>query len=69
MHIQEAKTYVNSRVNLTWLDRNGKEISEVVDVFEVNFVPYYGPCMITNAGEIRLDRIQACEKEVRRIAV
>jgi hypothetical protein len=69
MNIQEAKTFVNTRVHLAWLDRNGKEVTDVVDVYEVNFVPFYGPCMITNVGEVRLDRIQACEKEVRRIAV
>ena len=69
MLIKEAKTYVNTRVNLSWVDRNGAENAGVVDVYEVNFVPFYGPCMITSMGEIRLDRIQSCELEVRRIAM
>jgi hypothetical protein len=60
MHIQEAKAYANKRVELSWIDRKGEAICEVVDVYEVSFVPLYGPCMITGAGEIRLDRIQAC---------
>lgn len=60
MQIQEAKAYVNCQVELTWTDRKGVANTDVVDVYEVNFVPLYGPCMITNVGEIRLDRVQAC---------
>lgn len=60
MEIQEAKTFANQRVHLTWVDRRGAEITDLVDVYEVNFVPLYGPCMITSAGEIRLDRVRAC---------
>lgn len=68
MQIQEAKAFVNERVQLTWLDRKGESHSELVDVYEVNFVPLYGPCMITNVGEIRLDRVEACELREKRIA-
>jgi hypothetical protein len=65
MNIHEAKAYKNRRVGLTWLDRKGQPVSQVVDVYDVNFVPFYGPCMITDAGEIRLDRIQSCEPAER----
>jgi len=27
----------------------------------VNFVPLYGPCLITDVGDIRLDRIQSMD--------
>jgi hypothetical protein len=64
MEIQEAKEYVNRRVELSWLDRRGETITDEVDVYEVTFVPLYGPCMITSAGEIRLDRVQACVETV-----
>lgn len=64
MQIQEAKAYVNCRVELTWTDRKGEANTDVVDVYEVNFVPLYGPCMITNVGEIRLDRVLACSAVV-----
>ena len=69
MQIQEAKTFVNAKVHLTWFDRNGSEVSDVVDIYEVNFVPFYGPCLVTNVGEVRLDRVQGCERIVQRIAV
>lgn len=68
MHIQEAKAFANQRVQLTWLDRRGEEVSDQVDVYEVNFVPLYGPCLITNVGEIRLDRVQACSASTVRAA-
>lgn len=61
MEIGEARQYAGQRVSLTWTDRKGDALTQVVDVFEVNFVPFYGPCMITSEGEIRLDRIVSCE--------
>jgi len=69
MQIQEAKSFVEHQVSLEWADRKGEIHRDVVDVYEVNFVPLYGPCMITSAGEIRLDRIQGCQLfEATRIA-
>lgn len=68
MTIKEARSHIGARVNLTWTDRNGDPNTQNVDVYEVNFVPFYGPCMITSVGEIRLDRIVSCEAETRRMA-
>jgi predicted DNA-binding transcriptional regulator YafY len=58
--ISEAKAFVGSFVKLTYKDRMGNETEKVVEVFDVNFVPLYGPCMITDAGDFRLDRVSAC---------
>jgi hypothetical protein len=60
MELAEAKQFVDQSVLLSWTDRKGGVISDSVHVFEVNFVPFYGPCLITSAGEIRLDRIVHC---------
>lgn len=60
MGILEAKAFINQWVQLTWSDRRGREIQDLVQVFEVEFVPLYGPCLITSQGDIRLDRIAAC---------
>lgn len=68
MEIQEAKSFANQRVHLTWVDRRGEQVSDLVDVYEVNFVPLYGPCMITSSGEIRIDRIRACALPAASIA-
>jgi hypothetical protein len=57
MNIQEAKTFVGMPLRLTWTGRKGDEQSDMVYVFNVGFVPLYGPCLITDKGEIRLDRV------------
>lgn len=61
MNIQEAKSFIGSPLRLTWTGRRGDESSDLVYVFNVGFVPLYGPCLITDKGEIRLDRIVAFE--------
>lgn len=57
MLISEAKTLVGQIVNLTYTDRSGREYTEQTEIFDVAFVPLYGPCMLTDIGELRLDRI------------
>lgn len=57
MQIADAKSLVGHRVELCWSDRTGREQVHMVEVFEVNFVPLYGPCLLTDTGEIRLDRV------------
>lgn len=57
MLISEAKTLVGQFVNVTYNDRHGEEVTELAEVWEVAFVPLYGPCVITDVGELRLDRI------------
>ncbi len=57
MLISEAKQYVGQLVTITFSDRKGTEITERTEVFDVNFVPLYGPCLITDLGDIRLDRV------------
>jgi hypothetical protein len=57
MAIGEARTLIGHKVQLTWADRAGNETSGVVEVFEVNFVPLYGPCLLTDFGDIRVDRV------------
>ena len=61
MTISEARSYVGFEVALTWRDRKGEEIQAFTRVYSADFVPLYGPCLITDAGEIRMDRIVACE--------
>jgi len=57
MTIQEAKAFVGSQVTVSWTGRKGDEQSDTVHIISVGFVPLYGPCLITDIGEIRLDRV------------
>ncbi len=57
MLISEAKTLIGQVVLLTISDRAGRESNKMAEIFDVGFVPLYGPCVITDQGEFRLDRI------------
>jgi hypothetical protein len=46
---------------MQWRDRRGELNSEVVFVFQLQFIPYYGPCLITSSGEIHVDKIDSAE--------
>jgi hypothetical protein len=61
MSIQEAKAFIGMPLNLSWTGRKGDELNDMVHVFNVGFVPLYGPCLITDKGEIRLDRVVGYE--------
>lgn len=67
MTIQDAKSFVGMPLRLTWTGRRGDEQTDLVYVFNVGFVPLYGPCLITDKGEIRLDRVMNFESVVQQI--
>lgn len=58
MLISDAKKFIGQTVMVEYLNRAGRSLSETVEVFDVNFIALYGPCLITDVGDIRLDRIQ-----------
>ena len=66
MTIQEAKSMIGLEVSIAWRDRKGEEVHQVAKVFSADFVPLYGPCLVTDAGDIRLDRIVSCELVAQR---
>lgn len=66
MNIQDAKSFVGMPLRLTWTGRKGDEQTDLVYVFNVGFVPLYGPCLITDKGEIRLDRVTAFESVIQK---
>lgn len=68
MLISDAKAFIGQIVEVTYFDRKGAEIQETAEVFDVNFVPLYGPCLITDLGDIRLDRIHSLDSQVQRKA-
>lgn len=65
MLISEAKPLVGKFINLTYTDRSRKEYCETVEVFDVTFIPLYGPCLVTDLGDIRLDRILFADPAVQ----
>lgn len=57
MLVSDAKKYVGFEVEFTYQDRNGEPKQLCGEVFDVTFVPLYGPCLVTDLGDYRLDRI------------
>lgn len=68
MLISEAKAYVGQIVEVFYRDRTGKEIQDTAELFDVNFIPLYGPCLVTDIGEIRLDRVVGLSVRVEKAA-
>ncbi|HVL39424.1 MAG TPA: hypothetical protein VM328_08560 [Fimbriimonadaceae bacterium] len=61
MNCAEAKQLKGSCVAVTWSDRRGEIRMEVVDVLDIAFMPMYGPCLITSAGDISLHRVVSAQ--------
>lgn len=62
MLLSEAKRFVGLNVNLTYRERSGETVEKIAEIFDIGFVPLYGPCLITDVGEIRLDRLVGCRQ-------
>ena len=56
----DARAYVDRTVQIEYIDRSGTARNETAAVYDVGFLPVGGPCMITDVGEIRLDRVLNC---------
>jgi hypothetical protein len=61
MGISDARLFRDVTVDLTWTDRQGNAQTKTTHVLAVEFVPLYGPCLVTTEGEIRLDRVVSCQ--------
>lgn len=57
MLIADAKKLIGQIVDVEFTDRTGSSLVERVEIFDVNFIALYGPCLITDYGDIRLDRV------------
>lgn len=60
MLLSDAKKYVGHFVTLSYRERSGDMTNVDAEVFDIGFVPLYGPCLITDVGEFRLDRVESC---------
>lgn len=59
MVVQEARRLTNQEIDLRWRDRDGSLNGEVVFVYQLQFIPFYGPCLITSAGEIHIELVDS----------
>lgn len=66
MTIRDARSLVGADVSLTCRNRKGEETLLDVHVFSADFLPLYGPCLVTDEGEVPLDRVVAFEPRLER---
>jgi hypothetical protein len=57
----EAKKFVGLVVDLVLTDRSGRSEQRRAEIYDIGFLPLFGPCLITDIGELRLDRIVRME--------
>jgi hypothetical protein len=57
MLLSEAKEYIGKVCSISWRDRTGAEIVTVSKIYDATYVPLYGGYIVTDADDIRLDRI------------
>lgn len=57
MELADAKALVGCETKITWTDRKGDTLTQSLRVYAAGFIPLYGPCLVTDAGQIRLDRV------------
>ncbi|MCW5938538.1 MAG: hypothetical protein KF884_06685 [Fimbriimonadaceae bacterium] len=57
----DAKKFVGQFVDIVLVDRSGKTQVRRAELYDIGFLPLYGPCLITDLGELRLDRVITME--------
>jgi hypothetical protein len=57
VQLSEAKEYVGKVCAVRWQDRSGNEQLVVSKIYDATYVPLYGGYLITDANDIRLDRV------------
>lgn len=61
MSINEVRNLVGQTVHIAWYDRKGGTCETDTTLYQATFLPMYGPCVITDHGEIPIDRLILCE--------
>ena len=62
----EVKAHVGKVVEVEYTDKSGNVFFQTAELFDIGFLPLYGPCLILDIGEIRLDRVVSCRPIQRR---
>lgn len=57
MLVTDASKFIGQFVHVTYLEPGQPERVSLAEVFDVNFVPLKGPCLVTDIGDFRLDRV------------
>jgi hypothetical protein len=53
----EARAFIGQIVQVEHTDRDGNTLIQNAELYDIGFLPLYGPCLLLDIGEIRLDRV------------
>ena len=56
----DAKAFIGQIVEVEYTDKAGNVYIQNAELYDIGFLPLYGPCLILDIGEIRLDRVNSC---------
>ena len=57
MTVTEARQYLGKRCVVTFLNRQGEEVTKNLQLHDVAFVPLYGAYLIGDIEDVCLDRV------------
>lgn len=57
MTVTEARQYLGKRCTVTFLNRQGEEVTRNLQLHDVAFVPLYGAYLIGDIEDVCLDRV------------
>lgn len=55
----EVKALIGQIVQVEYSDKDGNIYIQNAELYDIGFLPLYGPCLILDIGEIRMDRVSA----------
>ncbi len=55
----EVKALIGQIVQVEYSDKDGNVYIQNAELYDIGFLPLYGPCLILDIGEIRMDRVSA----------
>jgi hypothetical protein len=55
--VTEARQYLGKRCTVTFLNRQGEEVTRNLQLHDVAFVPLYGAYLIGDIEDVCLDRV------------
>jgi hypothetical protein len=61
VNIPEAKQYLGKNCAVTFLNRQGDEITRQLHVHDVAFVPLYGAYLIGDMEDVSLERVTSID--------
>lgn len=65
MRAEDARAYIGKRCAVTYLDRSGAEVTEDIQVYDLEHVQLYGTYLVGDSQDINIDRVTGISAQAR----